>query len=174
MKCEKAIQNVDKYFSEWGGELDSETSYHLSSCQNCHLHFLACEKAHGLITKIRDFEPELSDPSGLTDDIMGRLPEAKNEKKVGHMAIFQNAIFRWSLSAAAIILFALFGYEQFVVLDKINRLETQFQNVSEKKSGHKNKRTYKAWEIRAIKNFSSIRADKKGLLEKFNSVANNI
>lgn len=174
MKCEKAIQNADKYFSEWGGELDSETRHHLSSCQNCKLHFLACEKANGLITKIRDFEPELSDPSGLTDDIMGRLPEAENEKKVGHMAIFQNTIFRWSLSAAAIILFALFGYEQFVVLDKINQLETQFQKVSEKKSGNKNMRIYRAWEIRVIKNFSSIKANNRGLLKKFNSVANNI
>ncbi len=174
MKCEKAIQNIDKYFSEWAGELGPETRDHLEACRDCHRHFMAHGKASGLITHIRDFEPELSDPSGLTDDIMDALHDSESEKEVKHLTIFQNKIFRWSISAAAVILFSLFAFEQYLVLDKINQLETQYQNVPEAEFGRKGLNKLNSWEIRTLRSFNHIKTNNRELVEKISSMANNI
>jgi hypothetical protein len=174
MKCENAIQNIDKFFGGWLGELDPETSTHLEACRDCKRHFMAHDKASELIKRIRNFEPTLSDAPGLTDDIMGSLTDPESEKKVKHVTIIHNRIFRFSLSAAAVILFALFGFEQYLVLDKINRLETQYQNVSKENIGGKNSPMYNAWEIRTLKNYNHLKANNKELFQKISSMANNI
>ena len=178
MKCENVIQNIDQYFDEGLVELDPETRKHLAECTDCNMHFMAQKKANELISHIIEFEPVLNDPSGLTNDIMGALPDSGTEsvinKKIRHIAIFQNAIFRWSLSAAAVILFSLFAFEQYLFLDKINRLETQYQNVSEAKFSRKDMNAFNSWGIRKLRNFNHLKANNKELFEKISSVSNNI
>ena len=178
MKCEIAIQNIDQYFNKELGELDPETTQHLAGCMDCNMHFMAQKKAKELVTRIIDFEPVLSDPSGLTDDIMMALGDAsavpETNKNIKPAGIFQNVFFRWSLSAAAIILFALFGFEQYLVLDKINRLETQYQNIPEAKFSRQDMNTFNSWGIRKLRNINHLKANNKELFEKISSVTNNI
>jgi len=174
MKCENVIQKIDQYFDEGLLELDPETRKHLAECTDCNMHFMAQKKANELVSHIIEFEPVLNDPSGLTDDIMVSLPSLESEKKVKPVAIFQNKVFRLSLSAAAIILFALFFFEQYLVLDKISRLETQYQNIPEAKFGRQDMNTFNSWGIRKLRNINHLKANNKELLEKISSVANNI
>ena len=175
MKCEVAKQNIDQYFKEGFGELDPETRQHLISCSDCNMYFTTHNKAKELVTRIRDFEPVLSDPSGLTDDIMMALsdsatvPEA--DKKIKASAIFQSAIFRRSLSAAAIILFALFGFEQYLVLDKINKLEQQNQTITAEYGIHANIRMYYSPETKFLSKYNHVIRNKNAFLNKVNTLS---
>jgi hypothetical protein len=89
----------------------------------------------GLITKVRSREPILNNPEGLTDDIMNSIreipkPDTSNitEKSGKLKAII---IVRRLLAAASVCLFLLFGYEEYVVVDKISHLEKQNAAVSQ-------------------------------------------
>lgn len=178
MKCEIVIQNIDQYFCKGLAKLDAETRQHIASCHDCNLHFTKQKSAGDVVKRIADFEPVLKDPASLTNDIMKGLPDAdkapETTKKITPVSIFKSIHLRRALSAAAIILFAVFGVEQYLVLDKINRLETQYQNVPEAKFSRKNLSTLKSWEIRTLRSFNHIKTNKKELFEKINSMANNI
>ena len=178
MKCEIVIQNIDRYFFGELDELDVNTRQHLASCRDCNLHFINQKKAGDVVNRIADFEPILIDPTGLTDDIMDALPDSVTESETGkrtsHIAIFQHAFFRWSISAAAVVLFSLFAFEQYLVLDKINQLETQYQNVPEAKFSRKGMKTLNSWEIRTLRSFNHVKTNNMELFEKINSMANNI
>ncbi len=178
MKCEIVIQNIDRYFYERLPELDAETKQHFASCQACKLYFTTQKEAGDIITRITDFEPILNDPAGLTDDIMEGLSDpvtaSETNKKNRHIAIFQNAFFRWSISAAAVILFSLFAFEQYLVLDKVNQLETQYKNVPEATFSKRKMNALNSWEIRTLRSFNHLKTNNRELFDKINSMANNI
>jgi hypothetical protein len=178
MKCEIVIQNIDRYFNEELGELDAETRQHLVSCQDCNLNFTAQNKAGDIVSRIADFEPVLQDPAGLTEDIMMGLSDSAAPLGATHkttlFSVFNNVNFRRALSAAAIILFAVFGVEQYLVLDKINRLETQAQKASTNKNSLKELRLYNAWEFQLLRNFNQAKSVNKELLKKINTLGNSV
>jgi len=178
MTCEIVIQNIDQYFCEGLAELDDETRQHLASCRDCKLHFTAQKEAGDVITRIAGFEPLLNDPAGLTDDIMRGLSEAEKApettKKITPVTIFKSIHLRRALSAAAIVLFAVFGVEQYLVLDKINRLETQAQHASTNKNSLNELGVYNAWEFQLLRNFNQAKSVNKELFKKINTLGHNV
>ena len=178
MKCEKVKQHIDQYFMEGFMELDPDTGLHIERCQDCQMYFKSHKKAKYLITNLHDFEPVLIDPEGLTEDIMEAVGNSTTHldtiDKVKPANIFQNVIFRRLLSAAAIILFALFGFEQYLVLDKINRLETQYQNISGNRFSGDDGRIYRSWETRTLRNFNQLKTNNRELFKKISTINNNI
>jgi hypothetical protein len=90
------------------------------------------DKANGelerMISDLRKREPVLERPDELTDDIM----EAILAKKVPIIAMTHPSrrsrtliLATRLLAVASVCLFLVFGYEQYVVVDKIGRLESQ-------------------------------------------------
>ncbi len=86
---------------------------------------------------LRQSEPRLKDPEMLTDNIMLEIarkapthqwPPPKR-KKPGRIITLASRI----LAAASICLFFIFGYEQYVVVDKIGTLESQNASISQHK-----------------------------------------
>lgn len=86
------------------------------------------------IAAVRKREPILKDPEGLTDNIMNAIRENPmqnnfddSEKSTKLPVII---ILRRLLAAASVCLFLVFGYEEYVVVDKISRLEKQNAAIS--------------------------------------------
>ena len=94
----------------------------------------AARLVDGKIAAIRNREPILKDPEGLTEDIMNAIRENPmqnnfdNPEKPGKLPVI--IVLRRLLAAASVCLFLLFGYEQYVVVDKISRLEKQNAAIS--------------------------------------------
>jgi hypothetical protein len=88
-----------------------------------------------LIATVRKRQPILKNPEGLTDDIMNAIREnsVKNNfdktKNSGEFPVI--IILQRLLAAASVCLFLLFGYEEYVVVDKISRLEKQNAAISQ-------------------------------------------
>lgn len=88
-----------------------------------------------LVAAVRNREPILKNPEGLTEDIMNAIrenPTGNNfdkTKKSGELPVI--IILRRILAAASVCLFIVFGYEEFVVVDKISSLEKQSSVISQ-------------------------------------------
>ena len=89
----------------------------------------------GTIAKIRQRQPNLHNPEGLTEDIMKAIRE---DSKDNNFKITEKSrkfpviiILKRILAAASVCLFLLFGYEEYVVVDKISRLEQQNAAISQ-------------------------------------------
>ena len=178
MKCDIAIQNIDQYLFGEIPELDAKTSEHLSSCRDCNMHFMAQKKAAGIVKRIADFEPVLNKPAALTDDIMSGLGAPTSvsgtSSGISPFAVFNNFYVRRALSAAAIILFVLFAAEQYIILDKINQLETRVQKVAADKPSGGDIQLYNAWEFHVLRKFNQARNTNKDILKKINALGNTV
>jgi hypothetical protein len=91
--------------------------------------------AEDLIAKVRTMEPILKNPEGLTEDIMNSIREIPEQDTSGITAKSRklqviNMVQRL-LAAASVCLFLLFGYEEYVVVDKISLLEKQNTAISQ-------------------------------------------
>jgi hypothetical protein len=89
--------------------------------------------AEDLIDRIRRREPVLRDPDGLTDNIMAMLGDKKtarlttSDRQRGKAII----IIQRLLAAASVCLLLVFGYEEYVLVDKISRLEKQNASIAQ-------------------------------------------
>lgn len=90
-----------------------------------------------LIAALRAKEPELKDPEELTGNIMEAIrkkaeirtaPVPPVEKPNRQLTLLLRL-----LAAASVCLFMVFSYEQYVVVDKIGRLEIQNASISQDK-----------------------------------------
>lgn len=88
-----------------------------------------------LVASVRDRVPVLKNPGGLTDDIMKAISENPEQdqpgqmKKSGELPVL--ILVRRLLAAASVCLFLAFGYEEYVVVEKISRLEKQSSAISQ-------------------------------------------
>lgn len=88
-----------------------------------------------LVASVRKRKPILKNPEGLTDYIMNEIREnpvqdmPEKNNKPGKLATI--IILRRLLAAASVCLFLLFGYEEYVVVEKISRLEKQNAAISQ-------------------------------------------
>jgi hypothetical protein len=131
MNCQQATELIEKHFDLKDLKNNSALWDHLKECPDCVHIYQAFEKLERVTDTVRNSKPELRDPAGLTDDIMQALEEVSREnppsKKKNGKFYLDRVAFKRSLAAAAVLLFAVFSVEQYVVLDKVNRLEQQIQ-----------------------------------------------
>ena len=152
MKCEQAIAYIDQYFDEMMDHLPDKVRQHTGQCDDCRQYLNAGHTSQAISSRIRHASIPLKDPEILTRSIMEALKDHPQEQHIsrnGHLVIFfQNNSLRRLIAAAAIILFAVFSYEQYVVLDKVNNLEYQYiQRVEELH-----------WEINTMKTNKQLRS----------------
>ena len=117
------------------------------------------KRINRLISSVKNTEAELKDPASLTEDIMSALPDQKGEDGSMHSGvrknILQHVMFRRLIAAAAILLFSVFAYEQFIILDKLNRLEESRQNPPEQGG----------WELRTVMKYRAAKENHKTLFD---------
>jgi hypothetical protein len=178
MNCETAKIYIDQYLNDEIRILSPELRQHLAACHNCSEYLESGAKVSDLVNRIHNYIPVLNDPSGLTDDILvaiGDQETSVKQKRRNHsLVLFKNLYFRRALSAAAIILFAVFGIEQFLVLDKINRLEGQYQQISKNRNISNDFQMYTSRETRILSIYNDIKSNNKELFEKLNTLNNNM
>jgi len=68
-------------------------------------------------------QPVLNDPQKLTDDILDAINELETEKKSESSTVFLTV--KRLLAAASVCLMIVFGYEHYVVVEKLIKLEEQ-------------------------------------------------
>ena len=95
--------------------------------------------------------------------------EAFTDKKQ-RGGILLNINFRRLVAAAAILLLGLLGYEQYIVLDKVNRLEIQLEKAAVKQGSAAGSPFMSTWETRAMMNFRRIKDNNMSLAEKVRQV----
>ena len=87
-----------------------------------------------LVAVVRSRTPILKNPEGLTDDIMKAIRENSSKYNFGKTKNSGGSpviiILQRLLAAASVCLFLLFGYEEYVVVEKISRLEKQNTAIS--------------------------------------------
>lgn len=113
------------------------------------------KRINSLISSVKNTEAELKDPASLTEDILSVLPDKNGEENsmrsgVGRSTL-QHVMFRRLIAAAAILLFSVFTYEQFIILDKLNRLEESRQNPPEQGG----------WELRTVMKYRTVKENHK-------------
>jgi len=87
-----------------------------------------------LLASVRNRKPILKDPEGLTEDIMSTIRDnpARKEQDIKKKDRELRAIMilRRLLAAASVCLLLVFGYEEYVVVEKISQLEKQSSAIS--------------------------------------------
>jgi hypothetical protein len=156
MNCQQATELIEKHFDQKDVMTDGALRDHLKECPDCHHIYQAYESLGRVTDTVRKNKPELDDPAGLTDDIMQALEEVSKEenlsKKINGKFFLDRVAFKRSLAAAAVLLFAVFSFEQYVVLDKVNRLEQQIQLTGKSNA---------AWERQTVIKYNRLRENNK-------------
>jgi predicted anti-sigma-YlaC factor YlaD len=119
MNCRDAGERLDRMIFE-GLPMDEDLKKHLEDCPGCSGLFSHAADAREAIGTYRRSAPELKDPESLTEEIMRGILQGQEHKTARLLPLFQRL-----LAAASVALFLLLGYEQYVVVEKITRLETQ-------------------------------------------------
>lgn len=131
MNCQEFRQSVDLSFESGTKILTIEEQTHLVVCADCKFYYDDLMKTEQLFSNLRKNEPVLNNPEELTDRIMVQIDDL-NERKASY-GINKTTVLLWTqrlLAAASVALFLTFSFEQFIVVDKITRLENKLSGIS--------------------------------------------
>ncbi|RLD58753.1 MAG: hypothetical protein DRJ05_07510 [Bacteroidetes bacterium] len=112
-------------------------SHHIEDCESCKAYFDENLKTKRII-ELAQKEPELQNPENLTNSILDAIDDVKQIPEQ-HLNIANPKtirLIRKTLAAASISLMLIFTVEQYMVFDKISKLE---EYVSEVPNQHKNR-----------------------------------
>lgn len=165
MNCQNARELIENHFEQRAEKPDAALRDHLRECPDCYNIYTGYKKLENITETIRTNNPKLNDPSGLTDDIMEMIDEvSKNEnlvKKNLKRSFLDHIAFRRSIAAAAVLLFALFSFEQYIVLDKVNSLEQKLQLTG---------KSNPSWERQTIIKYNRLRDNNKAWIKNVTSI----
>lgn len=130
MRCEQIKQKIDDLVFDNNEVYAEEVFKHITECNSCQLYFHESEAAKPLVGMLKG-EPELKNPKVLTNIILSAIedvdqtPTAKlnNKYKIIPLA-------RRSLAVASIGLILIFGFEHYIVFDKIQKLENTTATIA--------------------------------------------
>ncbi|MCK4679451.1 MAG: hypothetical protein KAT48_15055 [Bacteroidales bacterium] len=130
MNCELIKKKIDQLVFEKNELTRAEVSVHIETCNSCKEYYrenMAVNRIIGVIQK----EPCLHDPAGLTNNILTVIDDVEQTPK--STKINNNGkiirLIRRTLAAASVSLMIIFGVEQYIVLDKIIKLEDTTSNI---------------------------------------------
>ena len=126
MNCKQYQERIDEFLMMEGKQLTKEERIHIDSCESCNEYYNRVKETMTIINKVRVSEPQLDDPKELTDSIMSSISGIKqvDADKSNTLVIITRI-----LAAAVIALFITLGFEQYLVLKKIQKLETKLNDV---------------------------------------------
>ena len=138
MNCEVIKEKIDLLIFEENKQPTAEILSHIESCDICQSYFTESVEAKNIIGQIQK-EPELRDPEDLTKSILSQVENVDQTTKSNNSNSKIYLLIRRSLAAASICLMIVFGFEQYMVFDKISKMEEHVSVVSSK---HKNVNLY--------------------------------
>ena len=118
MKCSEVSEILDRMIFE-EVTADAAFSEHLETCPMCTRAYANALEARQVMNLLRRSEPLLSDPGGLTGNIMAAVGKDKVKTPVVPLLLVR------LLAAASLALFLVFGYEQYGIVTNISALEKQ-------------------------------------------------
>jgi hypothetical protein len=122
MTCTDAIEILDRMIFE-EVPADAGLREHIDTCSSCSQAYWDALKAREVMNQLRRSEPELRDPGGLTGNIMAAIEKGPEKTFVVPLLLTR------LLAAASVVLFLLFGYEQYGLVRKISVLEKQCAEI---------------------------------------------
>jgi len=122
MNCTDAIEILDRMIFEEVPE-DAGFIQHVDTCPSCSQAYMDALKAREVVKLLRRSEPVLRDPGGLTGNIMAAVENGPATTFVVPVLLTR------LLAAASVVLFLLFGYEQYGMVRKISALEKQCAEI---------------------------------------------
>ncbi|MCD4664413.1 MAG: hypothetical protein K8R68_04015 [Bacteroidales bacterium] len=132
MKCDLVKEKIDKLIFDKNDRDNLEVSIHITSCTTCKAYYEENIRAKNIMELLRR-KPDLKNPLNLTNNIIDaiNLPddeEYRNLKKLNNGRKTFMLIQR-ILVAASVCLLMIFGYEQYVVVNKVFNLEQKMSSV---------------------------------------------
>jgi len=133
MECKHIVEKIDQFIFEDEKYLDSDLLSHIESCVSCKLYYENAIQTKNTFRSIRDSQPVLKNPEKFTEEILRNLDNPQSEdlyqtnKNVSHVPVL--VLFQRLLVAASILLLVVFSIEQYVVVDKILKLEQKMSTV---------------------------------------------
>jgi len=135
MECINVRKEIERLVYLDNQNLGDEIYRHIESCRACAQYLEETRLVAGKIAGIRHREPILKNPEGFTEDIMKAI---QIDSKENHFQITEKSgkfpvitFLQRLLAAASVCLFLVFGYEEYVLVDKISRLEKQNAAISQ-------------------------------------------
>ena len=135
MKCSNVKKEIDRLVYLVEPDAGNEIYRHIDSCKSCSQYMEESRRVAGKIAGIRHREPVLNNPEGFTEDIMMAIRSSSDnmhKQKKGKIRKYRGIIIlQRLLAAASVCLFLVFGYEEYIIVDKISRLEKQNAAISQ-------------------------------------------
>jgi len=123
MNCDFVKEKIYERVYSNTKALDNEVIRHIDDCPDCNDYYEECQSAKKFSALLNQRQPVLNDPQKLTDDILDAINELETEKKSESSTVFLTV--KRLLAAASVCLMIVFGYEHYVVVEKLIKLEEQ-------------------------------------------------
>jgi hypothetical protein len=137
MECKAIQERIDLLVFEENEESRKEVMEHIEGCPSCRAIYDKSLQAHALITGIRNHQPVISDPEGLTKSILSNIQKSLkpvSDKSLHMPIILHLPMIEKILVAASIALLLVFGYEQYIVVNKVIHLEQKMSDAPQSQS----------------------------------------
>ncbi len=128
MNCDFVKAKIYEWVYADVRQLDEKEIQHITNCPECKAYYQDCHRAKKITALISQKEPVLANPQKLTNDILDTLDELEPEMQSVRFRIFNTA--KRILAAASVCLIIVFGYEQYIIIDKMIKLEEQMSAVT--------------------------------------------
>lgn len=120
MNCEEIHKKIDEAVYASPDLMPSDIERHIESCELCTEYVDTAKAEVALLNSLRQHKPELQKSEEMVLEIIASIAQDSADNKA------ERERFNWLpklLAAACIALMITFGVEQYVVLDKMNKLE---------------------------------------------------
>ena len=137
MECNAIQERIDLFVFEDNEQAWKEITDHIEACPSCRAYYDQSMQVRAVLGSISAHQPVLSDPEGLTDSILNTIQDPGNliPEPVPNNAIVRSLpMIEKVLLAASIALLVVFGYEQYIVVDRVLQLEQQMSDTPKRQS----------------------------------------
>ncbi|NQU31915.1 MAG: hypothetical protein HQ521_01665 [Bacteroidetes bacterium] len=128
MNCHSIKEKIDQLVFEKNDQDIKEIKSHINTCDSCAKYFNDNITATRII-RLMQHEPYLSNPDDLTNNILDAIEEVDQIPHLEKSNTKIIRIVRRLLAAASVLIIIIFGIEQWVVIDKVSRLEKYASNA---------------------------------------------
>jgi len=127
MNCDFVKEKIYEGVYSNSKQLDDELIRHIDNCPGCNAYLEECQSAKKISSLLKQKQPILNNPQKLSNDILDAINALETEKKSESSTVFITT--KRLLAAASVCLMIVFGYEHYVVVEKLIKLEEQMSAV---------------------------------------------
>lgn len=142
MKCDHIKEKIDSLVFELNDKTNPEVHVHIGNCDLCKRYYEESLLSKKVINHLRNQNHPLKNPEILTNTILNsikNLDKADPASKVPFAStLIKFKTIQHLLAAASVLLLLTFGYEQFIVIDKVLALEKKMSTSTQKARRIKN------------------------------------